>query len=244
MLVKLKNHGDGLRILYDIHGQSRQIRPGYELEVDIDPKLVARYQRAQVAGDTLDVELIDDDDQAEVDGAGADAGRNAPHTLREGQGLEPGQPGNVAQAETLRDATGHSGMPQRSHGEEDNKPDKNAGPEIPDGQTKSAEDRTTAKPAKQGDRISANAKQKAKPKASVPPVERTTAATLLRDRGSMNPEKLLAAANSILPKGALPRNPRPSQIISALQRQVEVDGKASRKQRAGGATAKDTKIGA
>jgi len=89
MLVNLKNIGDALRIVYDVNTVARDIRPGQSVAIDLHPKAVRRYQRAQEKGDTMEV-ILEDEFPEEVAVEQVDPPeRKSEFTLREGQGLAP-----------------------------------------------------------------------------------------------------------------------------------------------------------
>lgn len=226
MLVKLKNTGTALRVVYDINRVARNIRPGQTVEIDLRPVQVRGYEIEgnKPTGNISVVEIVDPwpEDGTEV------APKRKQPLIRIN---------NPRQARNLSEIAG-VGMRQRQHDPAQPKEGDEIDPDLPDGtlDVEPVEQKGT-----HGDPIAANAARAARVEQQgetgagngdeTKPDPKTASEMLARleqnDGGTgMKEEDIIRITRSLVPVGTLPQRPRPGQIMAALRKQAKNDAEA------------------
>lgn len=218
MLVKLRNDGDAQRIVYDINTVQRSIRPGQELEVDLQPKAVKKFEAAYKSGDSMEVMLVEDYPEGDE-----------PETPRQAERQEEfthGQDGGLEHVEQPR-SRGQIEQPARHHTDGDEQVERRLDPQdTNNGNKPPAEGRVRIKPDKLK-QVAKNANRAKGPDDK--PIEPPKTATDLLDRArNFSEDEFISHANAVLPRGALPMRPKPTQIMAALRKQAQAEARKRR----------------
>lgn len=208
MLVKLHNIGSGLRLIHDVNGVLREVRPGAPaMDIDLAEKAVKRFQKAEAMGDTMTVELVEEfGDPGEADRK-ENPERTSEFTLRENEGLD-----RTEQPTTLKEkVTGRTAQEPPAR--------RNLDPQDPNNGNPPAE------------RVRLNkVKKNAEPKKAPVVIETNepkTAGELMANERNFSEADFLRIACKVLPKNVLPQRPKRSQILNALKAQAKKDGSST-----------------